>query len=1115
MNSRSKYFLVVSLLMLLMIPLSTTVMARAIDNDAGNISVMKPQADKITQTLCNIGNWGFWANYNGQTGHDPFTGSSGGYYPRGTAAAIYMDGAIWGGYLQEGGENIADQPLRVGGIGYRIGTVPGWIEGEGDNAQGVAENERVRLYRVRSDYKTLTPAQIKQDVSENFNVSLSGVTDAMAQEIIASYEKDWNEWPVDLGAPWVDNNGDGVYDPEEDEAGIANADQVLWWVVNDLNEAKVEEHSGALPIGLEVRITLWAYNQPGAGLGQIVFKKYEFINKSGKTIDDMYFAQFSDPDLGSYSNDLVGVDTTESLHFAWNGDPTDPDYEAYGMAVPAAGYDFFQGPIVETGDMADTAVFDLGYRLGYKNLPMTTSGLFAAGGEIEDPDMGVYDFTLEWYNMMRGFIPTNDLENPTPWIAGSGPSQGQPTKFPVSGDPVTGEGDIDGQGDNMGPGDRRMYAATGPFTMAPMDTQEVVVALVAEQGTDNISSISAMRNVDVLAQTLYNDLFRSVPKPPAQPKLAASNLDEYIVLNWSFDKEAVATTEADNPLTGYDFEGYNLYQVPSPNAALSDGVRIGTFDKVNGVQVVMGKRFIPEYGQVVEIPVQYGADAGVQRFFHVEKNHLTGQPLFKGTTYHYAVSAYNYNENPQLIEDKALESAAARISVTHQGPKPGDRYEAEAKSTIEITHDGPSDGQVEVVVVDPSAVTGHEYSVFFEEDTDTNSATYGQILWGLEDNTTGEVVLEDQQQISSLDSDDQIIVDGLQVKVSGPSLGTNKVAEYDQDGNELDGSVSILAPSLGTTGYLLSNRAGAVNQPPFARDWDRFGYWGMDDLEIDFADSSLTWDYISETLHYDSTAMEFDYAPYAMYRHIFTTGERVRLFAGFWDTDGNGQWSPPNGDWTGPIYGAGSYEPIYAWQGYDADGNVISYDPANEAQYIADNSLLTSANTTWGSSTGDIVYPYVTAMLMTMYADGATPPWGNKIIFTRNKPNTVNDVFSFAAPTTESSQALAKQDVEKVNVFPNPYYAGHSNEENRFDRYVTFNHLPQQATFRIFNLAGVQVRKLEKDDDSQFFRWDLQNESGLPVASGMYIVHIDMPDLGEEKVLKVMIVQPQQVLEYY
>ena len=108
-----------------------------------------------------------------------------------------------------------------------------------------------------------------------------------------------------------------------------------------------------------------------------------------------------------------------------------------------------------------------------------------------------------------------------------------------------------------------------------------------------------------------------------------------------------------------------------------------------------------------------------------------------------------------------------------------------------------------------------------------------------------------------------------------------------------------------------------------------------------------------------------------------------------------------------------------------------------------------------------------------------------------------------------------KADVEKVNVFPNPYYAYNPSEPDRFTRFVTFTHLPQIATIRIFNLAGAQVRKLEKNEDSQFFKWDLKNGSGYPVASGMYIAYIDMPEVGKQKVLKLMIIQGEEIIDAF
>jgi hypothetical protein len=112
----------------------------------------------------------------------------------------------------------------------------------------------------------------------------------------------------------------------------------------------------------------------------------------------------------------------------------------------------------------------------------------------------------------------------------------------------------------------------------------------------------------------------------------------------------------------------------------------------------------------------------------------------------------------------------------------------------------------------------------------------------------------------------------------------------------------------------------------------------------------------------------------------------------------------------------------------------------------------------------------------------------------------------------------AKADVKNINVFPNPYYAFNPQETNRFIKFVTFSHLPPNATIRIFNVAGHLIKIITKDaalNSTQFARWDLLNQFDFPVASGVYIVHIDMPDLGATKVLKLAIIQEQEVLDAY
>jgi hypothetical protein len=126
------------------------------------------------------------------------------------------------------------------------------------------------------------------------------------------------------------------------------------------------------------------------------------------------------------------------------------------------------------------------------------------------------------------------------------------------------------------------------------------------------------------------------------------------------------------------------------------------------------------------------------------------------------------------------------------------------------------------------------------------------------------------------------------------------------------------------------------------------------------------------------------------------------------------------------------------------------------------------------------------------------------------------DTYTFspgAATFTNTDKAM--DEVNKINVFPNPYYGVNSEELNKYNRFVTFSHLPTKATIRIFNLAGVLVKTIEKDNLDQFQRWDLLNQNGLPVASALYIVYIELPDLGTTKILKVAIIQEQQILDRF
>ncbi len=67
---------------------------------------------------------------------------------------------------------------------------------------------------------------------------------------------------------------------------------------------------------------------------------------------------------------------------------------------------------------------------------------------------------------------------------------------------------------------------------------------------------------------------------------------------------------------------------------------------------------------------------------------------------------------------------------------------------------------------------------------------------------------------------------------------------------------------------------------------------------------------------------------------------------------------------------------------------------------------------------------------------------------------------------------------------------------------MTLNDLPEsECVVRIYNLSGQLMRRFDHERGT-FESWDLLNEYGSRVASGIYIIHVEVPDVGN-KILKL------------
>lgn len=501
-------------------------------------------AYSIPLTIININNITSFYRADG-SGNNTNQLSAGLTYPRETATAIYQDGFVWGGkvYIDGAYSVPSSQIVRVGGQTYNQGTRQGVVTGWGVTAAPMDPNDpHARAYRIRRDYYFMTESELRADAATLFLVSQASVTQTQIDSVWALYALDWTEWPVSLGAPYIERNGipgyqapptfsltftpDSLKSGHYDEPGIAGgnvnapADQVIWTAFNDLDTTAVFRLYQSKSLGLECQVTLWGYKST-AELGNMYFKKLKMINKggvndgSGKTsfyIDSMYISQWSDPDLGDSGDDLVGCDTLLNLGFTYNGQAIDSRYHSYSLPPPSIGYDILQGPVIPSA--GDSATWNFRKIYNNKNLPMTSFTFFSSGSPISDPKLyglpgASYESTLQWYRLLRGLLP--DVST-VPERFYSFPTGITPGPYTLSGNPVTGTGFVDGAGTSYSfvMGDRRMVLSCGPFRLAPSDTQEVVIATIGGNGADRLSSVSVMKSYANSARSFYSNLSNPV-----------------------------------------------------------------------------------------------------------------------------------------------------------------------------------------------------------------------------------------------------------------------------------------------------------------------------------------------------------------------------------------------------------------------------------------------------------------------------------------------------------------------------------------------------------------------------------------------------------------------------
>ena len=946
----------------------------------------------------------------------------------------------------------------------------------------------------------------------------------------------------DDGEPWDDFDVDGIYDGPDgvmisgEDPPQMIGDQMHWFVIND---AEPNTHSNLWstePLGIEVQTTVFGFDRADP-LGNVMFLKWLVINKSGGDIDDMYLSIWSDADLGDATDDYVGCDTTLSIGYFYNGGQTDQDY---GSKPPSVGYDFFQGPIVPS--VGDTALISGREIADFRNLPMTSFVYYING----DPFLDDPETADEAYNYMQGLSVTGEVfherfDETLPI-----------SRFIYPGDPNTRSGWT--AYDDLVPGDMRGMMSSGPFDMSTwIDTdgdgfpqvgepgvQEVVSAVIIAAGTNNTNAVSAMKFFDQYAQGAYDAQF-NLPSP-SSPQVLVSELDNQIILSWEEGAEAL---EAFSELE-YEFEGYNIYQGESENGPW---VLVQTYDVANGVGTILDREFNVENGLILEGPVQFGADEGVQRLIDLRRDAVRGNiDLINGRKYYYAVSSYAYSESKA---PKTVESSKSAIIVRPHAPALGLVLNAATGDSVGYSHIGIAEASITAEVIDPLQLTGESYAVDFTFDSTSMSG------WWAFGRTNASDVLVDTLVKSSntmvvIGTDTTDVVDGLL------AYRSNLIDGFVFDVN----NVSFEAPKTNTTWSQTTNIVGTQNE---VMTYLAVSPGGVDSLA--WLDEAQTQMVHMDTLYgpdyyydYFERRDVIDLTYFDLFREV-THDVHIQAFASnFGGIGGDRLADIPN-------VGGGSesiidlqadlqirfteegqkatrwlrraddtliHVPFEVW---DMDQNrqlVLGVKDNNKSGGIQDTTLDNWENTLDLDWVAVYFLDYAThADSIQEFRDNPNSGWAWQ--FNDASKFTVGDVLdlSFLNPVKAgedrwlfspssliaATKDEAKEQLDLLNVFPNPYFAFNVEERAPLDRFVTFTHLPEgDATIRIYSLGGHFVRVIDHGSTSfagsSFDQWNLTNNAGIPVASGMYIVHIEIPDVGD-RFLKLAIFQPEERLDVY
>lgn len=577
-----------------------------------------------------------------------------------------------------------------------------------------------------------------------------------------------------------------------------------------------------------------------------------------------------------------------------------------------------------------------------------------------------------------------------------------------------------------------MFFSSGPFSLLAGETQFYSMSLLF--GEDQRQLARTKKTI----QQIYNASYRFA-KPPEKSRLTVVPGDGKVTLYW----DDLAEKSWDPFLQEYDFEGYRIYRATDPEfqeiqtITNSYGKKVyreflAQFDLKNGIR---GLHPVDTDG----IKFNLGEDTGL-RHYYVDTNVKNGQ------TYYYALVPYDrgFVEQTATGEISGIQpsEASSVIKVNTSGV-----VEYLDINTGIATPQAPAAGYTAAHLADGIQHTGPGTGAFTVELLDPAM---------LLDNNSYEIVFHDTSKFAQ----NQNPLYDLTNTTTGEKLIEQRLFLSGRATSPIVNGLVINMVNDTTvkindagTGWVTGNEQILFHVGIDSSLLGRFVAYPAD-FEISF------FDHIVDT----SQALLFGQQAIPVKFTIFNLTEGRNMEFLLTDKDKDNEFSP--GDVITLVIGQKLGEPLQAPKSKFKTAWAITYDISG--------------------------------------ADMPRFQGGDVFRFSTTKPFRDGEIASFTVRNAAVNNQEAKNNLDKITVVPNPYTAAASWETKspfsfgRGERRIYFNNLPQKCSIRIYTVRGYLVDTIEHDDSAEngAESWDLLSKDGMEIAYGVYIYHVDAPNIG-------------------